>query len=50
MSRRILCLIALMFVADAIATYGRGPRPITLSGREVLEVVRLTRLQAPAIA
>lgn len=50
MSRRLLCLLALLFVADAIAIHGRGPRPITLSGKEVLEVSRVIRLQASAIA
>jgi hypothetical protein len=50
MSRRVLCLLALLFVTDAILVNGRGPRPITLSGKEVLEVTRLSRLQAATFA
>lgn len=50
MSRRLLCLLALLFVADSMAVNGRGPRPITLAGKDVLEVTRLVRLQAPALA
>ena len=50
MSRRCLCLLALLFVADAIVVNGRGPRPVTVAGKEVLEVVRLTRLQASTLA
>jgi hypothetical protein len=50
MSRRQKCLIALLFVADAMVVNGRGPRPITLSGKDVLEAARLTRLQSPALA
>jgi hypothetical protein len=46
MSRRILCLFALLLVADAIAVNGRGPRPITISGQQALEVARLSRLHA----
>jgi hypothetical protein len=49
MSRRLLCLLALLFVADAIAVHGRGPRSITLSGKEILEVSRIVRLQAPTL-
>jgi hypothetical protein len=45
MSRRILCLLALLFVADAIAVNGRAPRPVVLTGKEMLDVARLTRLQ-----
>ncbi|WP_162820304.1 hypothetical protein [Microvirga calopogonii] len=45
MSRRILCVLALLFVADAIAVNGRAPRPVVLSGKEVIEVTRQTRLQ-----
>jgi hypothetical protein len=45
MSRRILCLLALLFVADAIAVNGRAPRPVVLSGKEMLDVTRLARLQ-----
>jgi hypothetical protein len=50
MSRRILCILALLFVADAIAVNGRGPRPVVLSGKEVLDVTRLTRLQVSLAA
>jgi len=50
MSRRLLCLLALLFVIDAMAVNGRAPRPISVSGKEVLEVARITRLQAPALA
>ncbi len=50
MPRRILFLIALLFVADSIVVNGRSPRPINLSGKEVLEVVRLARLQNVALA
>ena len=45
MSRRILCVLALLFVADAIAVHGRAPRPVVLSGKEVLDVNRFTHLQ-----
>jgi hypothetical protein len=45
MSRRILCLLALLFVADAIAVNGRAPRPVVLSGKEMLDVTRLARQQ-----
>jgi len=45
MSRRILCVLALLFVADAIAVNGRAPRPVVLSAKETLEVARQTRLQ-----
>ncbi len=45
MSRRILCLFALLFVADAIAVNGRAPRPVVLSGKEMLDVTRLARQQ-----
>ena len=50
MSRRLSCLFALLLVADAILVNGRGPRPITVGGKEVLEVTRLTRLQAATVA
>lgn len=50
MSRRTLCLLALLFVADAIAVNGRAPRPITLPGKEVLDVTRTVRLQSPVFA
>ena len=50
MSRRLLCLLALLFVADAIAVNGRGLRPVRLSGKEVIEVTRLTRLQDLTLA
>jgi hypothetical protein len=50
MSRRLLCLLALLFVADAIVIHGRGPRPINLMGKEVLEVTRIAKLQATALA
>ena len=50
MSRRILCILALLFVADAIAVNGRGPRPVVLSGKEVLDVTRLTRMQVSLAA
>jgi hypothetical protein len=49
MSPRLSCLFALLLVADAILVIGRGPRPITLS-KELLEVTRLTRLQAATYA
>jgi hypothetical protein len=45
MSRRILCVLALLFVADAIAVNGRAPRPVVLSGKEVLDATRFTQLQ-----
>jgi len=50
MSRRILCILALLLVADAIAVNGRGPRPVVLSGKEVLDVTRLTRMQVSLAA
>jgi hypothetical protein len=50
MSRRLLCLFALLFVADAIVVNGRPPRPVTRSGKEVIEAIQFTRLQAPAFA
>jgi len=50
MSPRILCILALLFVADAIAVNGRGPRPVVLSGKEVLDVTRLTRMQVSLAA
>ena len=50
MSRRILCLLALLFVADAIAVNGRAPRPVVLSGKEMLDVTRFTRLQVSPAA
>jgi len=45
MTRRILCLLALLFVADAIGVNGRAPRPITISGQQVFEAVRIARMQ-----
>jgi hypothetical protein len=45
MSRRILCILALLFVTDAIAVNGRAPRPVVLSGKDMLDVTRLARLQ-----
>jgi hypothetical protein len=50
MPRRLLSLLALLLVANAIVIHGRGPRPIALSGKEVLEVSRVVRLQASALA
>ncbi len=50
MSRRVLCLLALLFVADAILVNGRGPRPVAVAGKEVLEATRLTRLYASTLA
>ncbi len=50
MSRRVLCLLALLFVSDAILVHGRGPRPVTFGSTQVLEVVRLTRLVATPLA
>jgi hypothetical protein len=44
MPRRLLFVLALLFVADAIVVNGRAPRPIVRSGEEILEVVRLSRL------
>ena len=44
MSRRVLFLIALLFVADSIVVNGRSPRPIKLSGSVELEVARVSRL------
>jgi hypothetical protein len=32
-------------VADAIAVNGRAPRPVVLSGKEMLDVTRLARQQ-----
>ncbi|MGO4524195.1 hypothetical protein AB4097_04950 [Microvirga sp. 2MCAF35] len=50
MSRRILCVLALLFVVDAIAVNGRAPRPVVLSGKEMLDITRQTRLQvSPAV-
>jgi hypothetical protein len=49
MSRRVLFLIALVFVADSIAVNGRSPRPIKLSGQVELEVAHVTRLQPFAL-
>ncbi|WP_262032059.1 hypothetical protein [Microvirga sp. Mcv34] len=45
MSRRILCVLALLFVADAMAVNGRAPRPVVLSAKETLDVTRQSRLQ-----
>jgi hypothetical protein len=50
MSRHLSYLFALLLVADAIAVNGRGPRPVTISGQVVIEVTRLTRLQAATVA
>jgi hypothetical protein len=49
MSRRLLSLLALLLVADAVVVHGRGPRPITLSGKEIFEVSCIVRLQSPAL-
>jgi len=45
MSRRVLGLLSLLLVADAIFVNGRGPRPVNLSGQNTLEVTRIQRLQ-----
>ena len=50
MSRRLSSLFALVFVAEAILVIGRGPRPVTIGGKEVIEVTRIMRLQASALA
>ena len=50
MSRRLLCLVALLFVADAMAVNGRAPRPITRAGRGELVATRLVRVQGPSLA
>jgi hypothetical protein len=50
MPRRLSCLFALLLVADAILVTGRGPRPINLSGKDVLEMVRIERLQPATLA
>jgi hypothetical protein len=49
MSRRTLCLLALLFVADAIVVNGRAPRPITFPGKEVLDMTRTVRLHSPVL-
>jgi hypothetical protein len=50
MSRRVLFLFALLFVADSMIVNGRSPRPIKLSGNVELEVARVTRLQPVALS
>ncbi|WP_336489002.1 hypothetical protein [Methylobacterium nigriterrae] len=43
MSRRILCLLALFCVADAITVHGRGPRPTQITQPDPAESARLSR-------
>ena len=43
MSRRVLCLLTLLFVIDAMTVYGRGPRPLSMSRPEISETARLQR-------
>jgi hypothetical protein len=50
MSRRVLSLLTLLLVADAITVHGRGPRPISFPGQDVREAVLLTRSQSLAQA
>ncbi|MFL5530977.1 MAG: hypothetical protein ACJ8BC_03240 [Gemmatimonadales bacterium] len=50
MSRRVLSLLTLLLVADAITVYGRGPRPISFPGQDVRHAVLITRLQSLALA
>jgi hypothetical protein len=45
MSRRVLALISLLLVADAVLVNGRAPRPVTLNGQNMLEMTRIHRLQ-----
>ncbi|WP_157080586.1 hypothetical protein [Methylobacterium variabile] len=45
MSRRLIALIALAFVADAIAVHGRAPRAISIVHPEAGETVRPGRQQ-----
>ena len=44
MSRRVLSLLTLLLVADAITVYGRGPRPISFPGQDVREATRSDRI------
>ncbi|MEA1834374.1 hypothetical protein U8607_19955 [Methylobacterium durans] len=43
MSRRILSLIALLLVTDAIVVHGRGPRPSQIVAPDAGETARLGR-------
>ncbi len=43
MSRRALALLALLFVTDAMAVHGRGPRPLSVTRPDVSEAARLHR-------
>ncbi|WP_191970172.1 hypothetical protein [Methylobacterium planeticum] len=40
MSRRVLGLLALLFVTDAILVHGRGPRPIPIVYPEGADAAR----------
>jgi hypothetical protein len=50
MSRRVLSLLTLLLVADAITVYGRGPRPVSFPGQDVRQAVLITRSQPLALA
>jgi hypothetical protein len=50
MSRRVLSLLTLLLVADAITVYGRGPRPISFPGQDVRQAALSTRSQSLALA
>jgi hypothetical protein len=43
MSRRALCLLSLLLVADAIVVNGRGPCPVSVSDQSITEVTRIYR-------
>jgi hypothetical protein len=43
MSRRVLGLLALLFVTDAIVVHGRGPRPTAIVYPEGGDAARLHR-------
>jgi hypothetical protein len=43
MARRVLCLFALLCVADAITVHGRAPRAISLAQPEAGETARAGR-------
>jgi hypothetical protein len=45
MSRRALCLLSLLLVAEAIVVNGRGPRPVSVSDPSMTEVTRIYRLR-----
>jgi hypothetical protein len=50
MSRRVLCLLALLFVTDAITVYGRGPRAPSVTRPDISETARLQRQYGLSLA